>query len=92
VVARFRTFAESTGADLKALAAQAASVRQQKIPFERITAPALVLVGRNDDLGTRPEVLAEAIPRAELQIIDGDHLSAVGNPAFAPAIVEFVNR
>jgi len=29
---------------------------------------------------------------AELRLIDGDHLGAVADPQFAPAIVEFVNR
>ena len=92
IVARFRAFAESTGADLKALAAQAASIRQEKISFERIIAPTLVLVGREDELGAHPEVLAAAIPGAELRLIDGDHLGAVADPQFAPTIVEFVNR
>jgi len=36
-------------------------------------------------------VLASAIPRAQLLVIDGDHLGAVAVPAFAPAIVDFVN-
>ena len=90
-VAAFRMFADSTGADRLALAAQADRVHNEPIPFELITAPTLVLVGRNDDLAARPKVLADAIAGAALVVIDGDHLGAVGVPAFAPAIVEFVN-
>jgi len=88
---QFRAFAESTGADRLALAAHVASVRRQPIALEQITAPTLVLAGRDDPLAARPQVLASAIPRAELLVIDGDHLGAVAVPAFAPAIVEFIN-
>ena len=91
VAAGFRTFADSTGADRWALAAQAASVHRESIDLERITAPTLLLVGRDDALAVRPQVLAGAIPGAELLIIDGDHLGAVGVPAFATAIVDFIN-
>jgi pimeloyl-ACP methyl ester carboxylesterase len=66
-------------------------VRRQPIALEQITAPTLVLAGRDDQLASRPQVLASAIPRAELLVIDGDHLGAVAAPAFAPAIVEFIN-
>lgn len=60
------------------------------IPFGQITAPTLVLVGDADPIAARPEVLAAAVPRAQLRVITGDHLSAVTDPAFAPAIVEFL--
>ena len=88
----FRTFADATGPDLVALAAQASTAHQEQIPLEQISAPTLILVGRDDNLATRPQVLADAIPGAELAVIGGDHLGAVGDPAFAPAIVEFVSR
>jgi len=88
---QFRAFAESTGADRLALAAQVASVHRQPIALEQISVPTLVLAGRDDQLAVRPQVLASAIPRAQLLVIDGDHLGAVAQPAFAPAIVEFVN-
>jgi pimeloyl-ACP methyl ester carboxylesterase len=91
VAKSFRAFADSTGADRLALAAQVASAHRQAIPLDQITAPTLVLVGRDDELAVRPQVLAAAIPGAELLVIDGDHLGAVGKPAFAPAIVEFIN-
>ncbi|MCU1391197.1 MAG: hypothetical protein JWL72_4535 [Ilumatobacteraceae bacterium] len=89
--ASFRRFADHTGADRFALAAQAARVHRSPIDLDRITAPTLVLAGRDDPLAVRPHVLAEAIPGAQLTVIDGDHLGAVGAPAFAPTIVAFVN-
>jgi pimeloyl-ACP methyl ester carboxylesterase len=55
-----------------------------------VGAPTLVLVGADDPIAARPEVLVAAIPRAQLRVIAGDHLSAVTDPAFAPAIVEFL--
>ncbi|MCU1400832.1 MAG: hypothetical protein JWN62_3941 [Acidimicrobiales bacterium] len=89
--ASFRQFADHTGADRFALAAQVARVHRSPIELNRITAPTLVVAGRDDPLAVRPHVLAEAIPGAQLTVIDGDHLGAVGEPAFAPAIVAFVN-
>ncbi len=89
----FRAFAESTGADRFALAAQAETVgRRQAIDAGAITATSLVLVGDRDELAARPEVLAAALGGAELRIVPGDHLGAVGAPEFAPAIVEFLAR
>jgi pimeloyl-ACP methyl ester carboxylesterase len=90
VARSFRRFAESTGADRLALAAQADSVHRGAIALSDITATALVLVGDADPLAARPEVLAAAIPGATLMVIPGDHLGAVGQPEFAPAIVSFL--
>jgi pimeloyl-ACP methyl ester carboxylesterase len=94
IAGRFRALADLVGGDLVALAAhaRAASMAAQPITFSRISAPTLVIVGREDPIATRPEVLAEAIPHAELRLISGDHLLAVSNPEFAPAIVEFLGR
>lgn len=85
----FRRFAESTGADLKALAAQAQSVHRERIPLEQITVPTLVLVGDNDPLAAGADKLAEAIDGASLAIIPGDHLGVVGTEPFRQAIVDF---
>ncbi len=86
----FRAFAKATGGDLRALAAQARSVHRTPIPVDTITAPTLVLVGEADPLASRPEVLADAIPGARLEVVPGDHLGAVGAPRFREAIVEFL--
>lgn len=88
--AAFRRFADDTGADRQALAAQAAAVHRDPIPLDRITAPTLVLAGRDDPLATRPEVLAAAVPDARLLLVDGDHGGALQEAAFREAIVAFL--
>jgi pimeloyl-ACP methyl ester carboxylesterase len=90
VTASFRRFADTTGADRRALAAQVERVHRTAIALGSIEAPTLVLVGDRDLLATRPEVLVAAIPGARLEVIPGDHLGAVGAPGFAPAIVRFL--
>ena len=60
------------------------------IPLAEITADTLVLVGRDDPLATRPEVLAAAIPGARLQLVEGDHLTALQDPVYAPTVVGFL--
>ncbi|MDA8371579.1 MAG: alpha/beta hydrolase [Nocardiopsaceae bacterium] len=88
--AAFRVFADAVGGDRFALAAQAASMHRAPIALEAITAPALVLAGDGDELATRPEVLAGAIPGGSLRVVSGDHLGAVRDPDFAKAITEFL--
>lgn len=89
-VARFRAFADAVGADRLALAAHARVVHATPIALERIGAPTLVLVGESDPLAARPEILQAAIPDAALRIVSGDHLGALADPGFAPAIVAFL--
>src|SRR6185436_8649661 len=89
-LAAFRAFAEATGADRRAMAAQALAANATPFPLGDITAPTLVIAGREDALATRPEVVAKAIPHAQLLVLDGDHLGAVRDPGFAPAIVDFI--
>ncbi len=84
----FRLLADASGADRIALAAQASRRHAEPIALERIAAPTLVLAGDADPLATRPQVLADAIPGARLQLLTGDHLAAVGDPRFATLIVE----
>lgn len=88
--AAFRAFTESTGADRVALAAHTSSVHRTAIQFDRITAPTLVLAGRDDDLAARPEVLAAAVPDGRLLPVDGDHGSVLRDAGFRQAIVDFV--
>jgi pimeloyl-ACP methyl ester carboxylesterase len=84
----FRAFADATPRnDRLALAAQSDAVHQGRIALERITAPTLVLAGRDDALARRPEVLANAIAGARLEIVEGDHLGAVVAPGFADSLV-----
>jgi pimeloyl-ACP methyl ester carboxylesterase len=88
--AAFRQLADALGADREALAAQARSIFRGTIELQRITAPTLVLAGKDDPLAIRPAVLAEAIPDARLQMLDGDHMGAVLDPGFSESIVAFL--
>ena len=90
--ARFRAFAESTGADRRALAACARAAFRERVALERITVPTLVVAGERDDLARRPEILAGAIAGARLTVVPGDHLGAVGEPALAQAITDFLEE
>lgn len=87
----FRLLADATGGDRKALAAQAASVHAERIPLEKITAQAMVLVGVDDPLAARPERLAQAVAGAKLVRTPGDHMAAVRAPEFSQALVEFLS-
>lgn len=87
----FRMFADSTGADREALAACMRSDPWSKpVAWDRITCPTLVLIGDRDDLVGDPHALPRTIPQAEVKVVSGDHLSAVGDPAFTQAIVDFL--
>ncbi len=88
----FRKFADSTGADLRALAAiQRATNTQSRVDLGAIEVPCLVLVGDRDDLARDPEQLADKLPHARVELVKGTHLSAVNDPRFTEAIVEFVD-
>lgn len=89
--AAFRAFVEAVGGDRTALAAQVAAAHDRPIPLGEITAPTLVLAGERDNLATRPEVLAAAIPGSVLRMVPGDHLGAVREPALTRALVSFLN-
>ncbi|MEV0127823.1 alpha/beta fold hydrolase [Dactylosporangium sp. NPDC050688] len=88
--AAFRVLADAIGADRVALAAQVHAAHRSPIALDRITAPTLVLAGRDDELAARPEVLAGAIPGARWRLVSGDHMTALRAPAYAPALVEFL--
>lgn len=92
---QFRLFAEHTGSDLKALAACIASSRT-KIEAEdvaRISVPALVAVGSDDDVGGAPAPLAELMPHGEALVIERrDHMRATGDPQFKTGALEFLRR
>ena len=49
-----------------------------------------MLAGDDDPLAIRPQVLADALPDARLQLLDGDHMHALADPRFAASIVEFL--
>jgi len=89
----FRAFAEATGADRLALAAtQRAALHGDPIDVSGIRVPVLVVTGEADTLVGDPHRLAEAIPGARATVVSGDHLSAVNDPAFAAAVVSFLDE
>jgi len=91
----FRSFAEQTKSDLKALAACMASPRE-KLSRERVAgikAPVLVAVGTKDDVAGSAEELAALIPGAQaLAIPDRDHMLAVGDRVYKAGVVDFLNQ
>jgi pimeloyl-ACP methyl ester carboxylesterase len=92
----FRLFAETQGADLKALAAmQRGSDRRGWFDPSRLASvdlPVMVLVGEKDDVIGPPEPLAQMIPGATLVKIPGDHITALVKPEFVQAILSFLSQ
>jgi len=89
----FRLFAESTGADLKALAAVIGSTSKPIDPADlaNVDVPALLVVGDKDDLVGDPQPLVDAIPGCQLKILKNkDHLTAVTDPAYKEAVRRFL--
>ena len=88
----FRKFVDYSGGDRRALAAFQQARGQGNLRVGPITVPALVLAGDRDELAGSPEGLAAAIGGARVQRVPGDHLTAVLDPAFAQAIVDFFDE
>lgn len=89
----YRTFAEKTHSDLRALAACIRGARQTMSREEvgRIAVPVLVAVGENDQVGGSPEALVALMPGAKAFIIPGrDHMLAVGDRRFKGAVLSFL--
>jgi pimeloyl-ACP methyl ester carboxylesterase len=86
----FRSLADALGSDRRALIAQASAIHRGEIALADISAPTLVLAGDRDPLAVRPQTLADAITEARLELLDGDHMGAIGDPRFARSIVEFL--
>ena len=92
VARAFREFAESTDADLQAISAFQRSGAFPRTDLSTIRLPVLVIAGAEDRLAGSPHDLAERIAGAEVKVVSGDHLSAVFDPAFRQAIVDFLAR
>jgi pimeloyl-ACP methyl ester carboxylesterase len=91
----FRSFAEQTKSDLKALAACIRGNRQvlSREQVAKIAAPVLVAVGTKDVVAGSPEALAALIPGARaLAIPDRDHMLAVGDKVFKAGVLDFLNQ
>lgn len=91
----FRTFAEQTKSDLRALAACIRGSRQTltRTQVAGIRAPVLVAVGSKDDVAGSAHELAALIPGAQTLDIPGrDHMLAVGDRVFKQGVVDFLNQ
>ncbi|WP_274628960.1 alpha/beta fold hydrolase [Arvimicrobium flavum] len=89
----FRTFADQTGSDRRALAACISTSRELLTVDEmaRITQPTLVAVGTKDDIGGSASELATLMPNAEAFDIEGrDHMLSVGDRTFKKRALEFL--
>ena len=89
-VAEFRIFAERTGANMKALAAQARALNTSPIALDRITVPTMLVAGDADPLAQRPERLVAALASADLLVLPGKHLGVVSHPGLAASLVSFL--
>ena len=91
----FRSFAEQTKSDLKALAACIRGNRQtlRREQVAGIRVPVLVAVGTEDKVAGSAHKLAALIPGARaLDIPNRDHMLAVGDKVFKTAVLEFLNQ
>jgi pimeloyl-ACP methyl ester carboxylesterase len=89
----FRTFAEQTRSDLKALAACIRGSRQTLTREEvaRIRAPVLIAVGTKDEIAGSAQELAALIPGGRaVDIPNRDHMLAVGDKVFKAAVLDFL--
>jgi pimeloyl-ACP methyl ester carboxylesterase len=89
----FRSFAEQTKSDLRALAACLRGSRQtlSRTEVERIAVPVLVAVGSKDAIAGSPDELAALIPGAKaLTIPNRDHMLAVGDKVFKTDVLDFL--
>jgi pimeloyl-ACP methyl ester carboxylesterase len=89
----FRTFAEQTKSDLKALAACIRGSRQTLTREEvaAIRAPVLVAVGSKDTIAGSGHELAALLPAGvPLDIPGRDHMLAVGDKVFKSAVLDLL--
>jgi pimeloyl-ACP methyl ester carboxylesterase len=91
----FRSFAQQTKSDLKAMAACIRGTRQTLTEAEVgvIKLPVLVAVGTEDEVAGSPEELAALIPGARALPIPGrDHMLSVGDKVFKEGVLDFLNQ
>jgi pimeloyl-ACP methyl ester carboxylesterase len=91
----FRSFAEQTRSDLRALAACLRGSRQtlDREKVRRIAVPVLVAVGDKDPIAGSPQDLAALIPGARALVIpDRDHMLAVGDRVFKAGVLQFLKE
>ena len=89
----FRSFAEATKSDLKALAACIRGSREalSEADIGRITVPVLVAIGTKDTIAGDAHRLAAMFPAARAVDIPGrDHNLAVGDKVYKQSVLEFL--
>jgi pimeloyl-ACP methyl ester carboxylesterase len=95
VAAGYRSFAERTGSDLKALAACIRGQRQAiaAARLKSLSMPVLVAVGTRDERVGSARGLAALIPGAAvLDIVGRDHMLATGDRQFKAGVLDFLAR
>ena len=91
----FRSFADQTRSDLRALAACLRGSRQTLSPAQvaTINMPVLIAVGTKDQIAGNAQKLAALIPGARaLDIPDRDHMLSVGDKVFKAGAIDFLNQ
>ncbi|MGD0692483.1 MAG: alpha/beta fold hydrolase [Acidimicrobiales bacterium] len=88
----FRAFADSTGSDRLALAACQRSDRGEDVELSSIAVPTMVLTGDEDTLAGPPQSVAELIPGARFEVVNGNHLTVVRDPEFTRSLISFVTE
>lgn len=91
----FRTFADQTGSDRRALAAclRGSRLQMSRADAASIAVPMLIAVGTTDDVSGLAAPLAEIIPHAEvLDIPNRDHMRAVGDKVYKAGVLDFLSR
>jgi pimeloyl-ACP methyl ester carboxylesterase len=89
----FRTFAEQTRSDLRALAAcmRGSGDRLARADVAAVRVPILIAAGTADDVAGPARPLADIIPGAQvLDIPDRDHMRAVGDRVFKDGTLAFL--
>lgn len=91
----FRTFADQTRSDRRALAACMRGSRRlmTREEAERISVPVLIAVGTTDDIAGSAHRLAEVIPGSQvLDIPNRDHMRAVGDRVYKEGVLAFLAK
>ncbi|WP_173931805.1 alpha/beta hydrolase [Chelativorans sp. Marseille-P2723] len=91
----FRSFADQTKSDRRALAACISASRTLLTPADigRITQPTLVAVGTEDDIAGAPQPLAALLPKGEVLSIERrDHMKSVGDKTFKERVLTFLKE
>lgn len=91
--ARVRAYVAAMGMSLAAARHVQASIRDTPAAaLALIETPVLCLSGRDDADNGDPAKLAALLPNARVQLTGGNHMTAISDPAYAPALVAFLKE